>query len=137
MEASWISWPTPSAPGWQTASTERCPDARRYWSGRRWSAPAYEGDDQQYFDRARATRADTDGDVIEWLAPGAAPTERPTPCKRFSVGDAVRYEARAHTGTGSVLCTYRRKTGDWVVILCNEGTRLLKLRESQVFELTA
>ena len=58
----------PQTAGWYCASTERCADARRYWNGAQWSAPAYSDSPAANFDRARNTLADTDGDLIEWSA---------------------------------------------------------------------
>jgi hypothetical protein len=73
----------PPARGWYAASTERNPDARRYWNGRRWSAPVdrrdarllaplcVPGDRRETLgDRARRTPARIEpGCAIEWLPP--------------------------------------------------------------------
>lgn len=65
--ADWQAGAPPTS-GWYVASTERCPDMRRYWSGSAWSAPAYGDAPAPNFTRARNTPADTDGDPIEWSA---------------------------------------------------------------------
>lgn len=75
-------WSTgrPTLAGWYVASTERDINARRWWDGRRWSAPVrwddlnrqcprYTSTDRRetYGERARRTPARLDrGDRIEW-----------------------------------------------------------------------
>ncbi len=56
----------PPAAGWFNASTERCADIRRYWTGAAWSDPCYADDPQRYFDQARVRVADTEGCAVEW-----------------------------------------------------------------------
>jgi phage terminase large subunit-like protein len=55
-----------------SASTERAEAMRRYWDGRRWSAPWHDGDPPAIVDRARARRAERQRG-IEWrgIAVGA------------------------------------------------------------------
>lgn len=66
-------WTTEKPPiaGVFVASTERNADARRYWNGRRWSAPWYRTDPADVIEWARCTPARTEGDVIEWATDAA------------------------------------------------------------------
>ena len=61
-------WATGGPPrvGWFNASTERNADARRYWNGTAWSAPACVGDPDGHADRARNMPSDASSDAIEW-----------------------------------------------------------------------
>ena len=59
---------TPPTVGAFPASTERNADARRYWNGRRWSAPWHVTDPAEIVDRAQRAPARTEGDRVEWLA---------------------------------------------------------------------
>ena len=61
----WMSG-TPALIGWFNASTERSPDARRYWNGEHWSAPVYVGDPDGHAERARNTPSESPASEIEW-----------------------------------------------------------------------
>lgn len=59
----------PTAPGIYPASTERNPQARRYFNGRRWSAPWFEGDPKDIAERAQRTPARLErGQRVEWVS---------------------------------------------------------------------
>lgn len=60
---------TPTAPGWYTASLERCSDWRRHFDGDRWSPPVHVEDmTPERMARARAVVGESQAPAVEWLA---------------------------------------------------------------------
>lgn len=52
---------------------------------------------------------------------------------KITEGKVVRYKARVHEGKGKIVETYKRKTGDWVIVHDKERNRSVTVRPSQIF----
>lgn len=71
----WASGPPPSV-GWWNASTREDPDARRWWSGRVWSAACWPGDSAHTEQCAKLKKAKRDTQkLIRWRGLAHDPKE--------------------------------------------------------------
>lgn len=71
MPTPWRKGPPPIK-GWWNASTERNPEARRWWNGRWWSTVVYLGTSDEATARAKRTPAQIDSSGIEYRGQTAA-----------------------------------------------------------------
>ena len=67
MISSTSTWRTGAPPesGWRIASTDRDPRVQRFYDedSKLWSAPCFTDDPEQYKDRAKHTRGESQGGV--------------------------------------------------------------------------
>lgn len=76
MPTPWRKGPPPTK-GWWNASIERDPEARRWWSGRRWSPPVYPYTPDETCERVKQMRAHSvDPKSVEWRGQTAAEVRR-------------------------------------------------------------
>lgn len=71
MPTPWRKGPPPCK-GWWNASTERNPEARRWWNGSWWSMVVYLGTPDTATARAKRLPAQIDLSGIEWRGQTAA-----------------------------------------------------------------
>ena len=67
----------PRRTGVHAASTNRDCTIRRYWHGKMWSAPWFDGDCRLLAERAIRTMGESQVDVVEWLEGPHLPVLQP------------------------------------------------------------